>query len=673
MKACISWIKDFVSLEDKIEDICKKLTFAGLEVTSVERKGEDYVLEFEVTSNRSDWLSIWGVAKELAALYSKDVKLPKIPLYNKTLDIPIVVEDKSDCPFYTARVIENVRIEESPDYIKERLSKCEINSINNVVDITNYCLLEWGQPLHAFDLDKLELPLYIRRARDGEEVITLDGKRRILTPQILVIADRKKVVAVAGIMGALNTQVDNNTHNILIESANFNPVVIRRSARLLGLGTPSSYRFERGVFDFFVDFCSRKCVDLIVKECGGAFKGFSKVGTPEIHKKKIVLKVEELSNLLSIKINPSIIQKILKNLGFRIISKDRKSIKVEVPFFRRDINIKEDLIEEVARIYGYDKVKEELPPVKFIPLCRDMFEFKSILKDFLSLQGIWEVVTFSLISNRDLESFRMEKEQNIFLLNPLSRDYSILRNSLLPSLMKVVAYNSNRGENSFRFFEIANIYYRQNNKIKEKPILGIVISGKKSNYYKYKDLTFDFYDLKGILFGLLYKLGIKKMPIIEEYEVSYLEYAGKIVLNKEEIGFLGKVKEEIIQRYDLKYPSFYAQLDINKLFKYSFPPKKIIPFSKYPPVLRDISFIVDENLKFSEIEKVIRSCKGAPFIEEIQLLDIYRGENIPLNKKSLLIRLVLREKTKTLTSSQADSIVEEIKTLLKRNFSALIR
>lgn len=672
MKAPLNWLKDYINLEEDINVLCEALTFAGIEVLSLNKSDSDVLFELEITPNRVDLLSIYGICRELSCILNKNLKKIQPPSYTKKINVDIKVQNFSDCPFYTLRIFEDVKVTESPSFIKDRLSKMGLNSINNVVDITNFCLFELGQPLHAFDLDKLKLPLIVRRASHGERLLALDNKEYELNPEILVIADSQKPVAIAGVIGGLETCVTPQTKRILLESAYFNPILVRRAKRLLGIETESSYRFERGVIPYYVDFASRRCSHLFEKFCSAKFKGFKSVGRLKISHKKIPLDIDLLNKRLDLNLKKSEVSKILKRLKFKFTQKNNK-IYVYTPEFRKDINIPEDLTEEVARIYGYKNIKDRIPSKEPSIEKKDFFEFKQNIKNILIEKGFYELITFSLTSEKTLKDLGIFSENLIKLINPLSQKYVFLRNSLLAGLLERASFNLNQYAESIRFFETAHIYYKEEKNIKEEEVIGILLGGKKSFYWKDKDKNFDYFDLKGIVIYLLTKLGIKNIDF-KEKEFPFFEFGAQILFKKESLGFIGKLSKKVLKSLDINnIEIFYSELSLEKLFSNYNDKKEFIPFSKFPFTFRDISFIIDEKIKFEEIKKVLFERKEKELIKEIRLLEIYKGKEIPENKKSLLLRIFFQSFSRTLSSEEIEEIVLKMKEDLKEKFSAQIR
>jgi phenylalanyl-tRNA synthetase beta chain len=522
MKVTYNWLKDFVDIKISAEVLADRLTMAGLEVVFLEKKGNDWVLELEITPNRADCLSVIGIAREVAAITNSKFKIQNLISQfkiKKGKDLEIKIEDKRDCPLYVARLISSVKVRNSPDWLKTRLENVGIRAVNNIVDITNYVLIETGQPLHAFDYDRLEEHrIIVRRAKDGERIINIDGIERELNSDCLVIADSHKPVAIAGIMGSKDTEITENTKNVLLESAEFNPLVIRRARRYLGLMTESAYRFERGVDKYSVIFASKRAEDLIKKIAEGNLRIFKIEGEFKERQRIVSLNIKDVERNLGEYVCQSKIKKIFKSLSFRI-KEEKDKLKVYIPSFRKDIKEEIDLIEEIARIFGYDNIPLTLPYIKVsTPKTPIQDLIKGIIKSSLLKMGLNEVITYSFID----PDYLREKEEAIGIINPLSQDLSYLRPNLLFSLLKVLEHNMNRDADSVAIFELAKIYSYKQNLPKEEDVLGILVWGNfYSDWLRNQRFNFSLFDLKGIIETILRDLGIENFQF-KKSQIPYL-------------------------------------------------------------------------------------------------------------------------------------------------------
>jgi len=502
MKISCNWLKDYICFYLSPQELADKLTNAGLVVADIKSVEEDFCLEVEVTSNRPDCLGIIGIAREVAAVTGGILRYPETNYICESINVSkfinIVVDDSILCPRYTARVIRNVNIKQSPEWMQKRLRCLGLRPVNNIVDITNYVMMETGQPLHTFDLDKLSgQKVIVRRAMAGEEIVAINGARRALFHDMLVIADSKRPVAIAGIIGGKDTEISESTKNILLECAQFEPRQVRRTSRALGITSDSSYRFERGTDFEGVDFASKRAVRLIKEIAGGEIAGgITDINSNKPVKKKITLRMERLNRILGLEMKRDIAVDILNRLQFKIINEVDNYIDVEVPGFRGDVYREIDLIEEIARIYGYNNI-----PTKTSISVRGSVKSKyerveDSIRQFLVCLGFYEVKTFSIVDKSPLQSINLWSDSGgIDIANPLRQEESRLRTCLLPSLINIKIYNMHHGVEKVKIFEIAKVYLADDRLPREKTCLGIVAD-------------VDFYTLKGIIESLLLNLGI---------------------------------------------------------------------------------------------------------------------------------------------------------------------
>jgi len=676
MKFTFNWLKDFVEIKISPEALADKLTQAGLEVTSLEKKNSDWVFEIEVTSNRPDLLSVLGIAREVSAITGQKLIADRIErlAYSKNFlsnkKFKINIESKKDCPLYTAKIIYGVKVGPSEDWLKERLELVGCRSVNNIVDITNYVLFTLGQPLHAFDLDKLKGDsISVRRAEENEVITTLDGETFNLNKDILVIADSQRPIAIAGIMGGKDTEVDIDTKNILLESAKFNPLLIRRMRQKLGLTSESQYRFERDVDINNVSFASDYAVNLIKKLSKGTLILSKTTPYKPIREKTVILNPERTSEILGVSIDKDKIKKILSSLGFKIKQSRRNKLKVEVPSFRKDIKEEIDLVEEIARIWGYDRFPSTLPYI--MPSSSANLERKIIskIKDILINQGFSETINYSLISFKTLENLKIEKEKIILLENPLSTEQEVLRPLLLPGLLSSLSRNIRYQEGSC-LFEIGKVFTN----LKEVNFLGIALCGKKVFFKdsgKIED-NFTILHLKGVLELILKDMGIKNFDFILESK-SYLEYSFGIAVKEEKLGYLGKLEGEVADYFDInKKDVFVAELNLDALLNFVDLNKSYKPLPIYPVVRRDISLVIKEEILLKDILKSIELA-GFKLLKEIKVIDFYKGIPIPSGFKGITLSCFYYSDTHTLTDEEVNSEHNSLCNLLKKDFSVQFR
>ncbi|OHB84580.1 MAG: phenylalanine--tRNA ligase subunit beta [Planctomycetes bacterium RIFCSPHIGHO2_02_FULL_38_41] len=666
MKISCNWLKDYICFYLSPQELADKLTNAGLVVADIKSVEEDFCLEVEVTSNRPDCLGIIGIAREVAAVTGGILRYPETNYICESINVSkfinIVVDDSILCPRYTARVIRNVNIKQSPEWMQKRLRCLGLRPVNNIVDITNYVMMETGQPLHTFDLDKLSgQKVIVRRAMAGEEIVAINGARRALFHDMLVIADSKRPVAIAGIIGGKDTEISESTKNILLECAQFEPRQVRRTSRALGITSDSSYRFERGTDFEGVDFASKRAVRLIKEIAGGEIAGgITDINSNKPVKKKITLRMERLNRILGLEMKRDIAVDILNRLQFKIINEVDNYIDVEVPGFRGDVYREIDLIEEIARIYGYNNI-----PTKTSISVRGSVKSKyerveDSIRQFLVCLGFYEVKTFSIVDKSPLQSINLWSDSGgIDIANPLRQEESRLRTCLLPSLINIKIYNMHHGVEKVKIFEIAKVYLADDRLPREKTCLGIVAD-------------VDFYTLKGIIESLLLNLGI--ILNCELVTAGVIESklfkdgkAAKIKLSSNILGYLGEAKE-----FGFKTSPYMAELDMDLLVEKSNFTKKYQTLSQYPPVFRDLAVIIKEDYIWADIENCVKNTK-ANYLEEINFFDIYRGKQIPAGMKSIAFNLCFQSQDRTLKSEEVDLAVQTILNSLQETLGAELR
>lgn len=676
MKVTYNWLKDYVDIKDSPEELAHLLTMAGLEVTSLEKKGNDFILETEVTPNRPDWLSVIGVAREVAAITGKKLKTPKSiiqGLQSKDPRISIEIKDKKLCPRYSGRVIEGVKVASSPEWIEGRLKSLNLRPVNNIADITNFCLLETGQPMHAFDYDKIKgARIVVRCAKKDEEITTIDNVKRKLSPDTLIIADEEKPIAIAGVMGGLNTEVGPGTKNILLESAYFNPISVRRTSRKLGLISESSYRFERGVDVESIVEASNRATVLIKKIAEGSAKPLVDKGAKKAKPKTISYDIEKTNSLLGVKIPGSKAKSIFNSLGFKVTGSSNK-LKVKIPCFRRDLNSEVDLIEEAARIYGYEKIPATIPEMVSQPRRKDTSRIiQENIRQMLIASGLTEVVTYSLISKKALKKFSPEEKDTIAVVNPLSAEQEVMRPTILIGMLGAILWNLNRKVSSLKFFELGNVYYKNKNNFDEKLSLVITLTGNFIDTWRQKRKA-DFFSIKGIIEAVLCRLGVRDISF-EKENVPYLlrSESASLKVNGEKIGVAGKITPKLLSRFDIDEDVYTAELRIDKLLSSMKLKKSFKPIPKFPSVKRDISVLLDSAVPASRIISAIKET-GISSIAKIEVFDEYHGKQIPKGKKSLSFSILYQDRNKTLTDAEVDQVHSKVKEALTQKFSAQFR
>jgi len=615
---------------------------------------DDEVIDFELTSNRGDLLSILGMAHELGAIYKKEVKEIDLNYQENNENIKDEFNiniDTEDCTLFLAKKVKNVVIKESPSFIKNRLIASGIRPINNVVDISNYVMLETGQPLHYYDADRLGDTLIVRNAKEAEEITTLDGQVRTLSESDIVIANNDGPVGLAGVMGGLSTEVEDDTKNIIIEAAIFNNIKIRKTSKKI-LRSESSNRFEKGLDPKRTYMAIERSCALLEKYADATIVSDMLVYDKTDSKDKTIsITCEKIKKVLGIEIERNEVISIFKSLGF--VVEDTNPIKVTVPTRRLDIKIEEDLIEEVGRIYGMDNIQGKLPVLesrlgKFDKTKR---EIKHKLVDL----GLNETLTYSLIPQSEVHKFTTDNFEEIMLADPMSEDRNTLRYSLLHSLKEVYNYNAARNNTDISIFEIGKTYYKEDNTYKERTKLAILLSG---NYYlDIKKTKVDFYILKGIVEELLEFLGYTgrySFTLGDTPKEFHPGVSSLINVQGNNIGIFGKLHPNVTKK-DI----YVFEIDLDKLLSYHPSRMSYKDIPKYPSIIKDVAFSVDKNMYSEDIEKVIKRA-GGKLLTNIEVFDVYVGENISSNEKSIAYKLTFQDPNKTLTDEEVMNLFNKI-------------
>ncbi|MDR4507985.1 MAG: phenylalanine--tRNA ligase subunit beta [Candidatus Brocadiaceae bacterium] len=666
MKISGNWLKDYVHFSLPPHELADKLTHAGLVVAGIQLVEDDFCLDIEVTSNRPDCLGIIGIAREIAALTGGALQLPEVnqPDENKKTSetISVTVEEPLLCPRYTAQVIKEVTIKSSPEWMQKRLISIGLRPVNNIADITNYVMMETGQPLHAFDLDKLSgNKVVVRKAEAGEEFIAINGAQRALFHDMLIIADEKNPIAIAGIMGGKESEVSESTRNIFLECAQFESRQVRRTSKAVGIASDSSYRFERGTDPEGICRASHRAIQLIQDLAGGKVSGnFLDIKT-RIRKPKIVtLRINKLNQVLGTNLNADRASGILKQLQFTILAGSNHFLDVEIPSFREEIYREIDLIEEVGRIYGYNNIPTNTS-IRVRGNARSKREIiEDTVRNFFTGTGFYEVKTFSIVDTSPLQAINLWSNTEGFdIANPLRQEESRLRTSLLPSLIKVKKHNMNHGTERIKIFEIAKVYIKTDDRLpQEKTCLSFL------------DCT-DFFTGKGIIEALLSHLGIPSKPDWTGYSEKRLFQEGRaarILMDETTIGYLGDANRKL----ECKTSIVLCEFDMDFLVKetpFTIKYNTVIP---YPPAFRDLGLIVKEETTWASIEKCIASTQTS-FLAKIRFLDIYRGKQVPEGKKSVSLNLCFQAHDRTLKSEDIDTAVEHMLKSLYKNLGAELR
>jgi phenylalanyl-tRNA synthetase beta chain len=647
---------------------------------------EDFILDIDITPNRPDALSMIGIARDVSALSGGKLKKPEFQL--KEIEelasqwVEVVIDDPSGCPRYAARVIKDVKIGKSPFWLKRKLECCEMRAINNVVDATNYVLLETGHPLHAFDynlftsLSGKSKRVQVRRAKDKEKLFTLDVVERTLSPEVLLITDGSKPVAIAGIMGGMESEVTEKTKDVLLESAYFDPRVIRRGRISLELNTEASYRFERGADPNVIIRAVDRASYLMQNLCEGkVLKGVVDSYPKPLYPVKIPFRPERCSNVLGIGIGEKEIENILGYLELKIKEKSSSNLLVEVPTFRPDLTREIDLIEEIARIYGYDKIESAfLAGGELFTAISEEERLMRKIKNLLAGKGFFEVISNNLVDPVKMSRINPSKEA-VKVLNPLNEELSILTTSLSYNLLSIISWNLNRKEKDLRIFELGKVFWlNEKNQPVESLKLEIALCGRKNPvFWEEKEKPVDFYDLKGVLEDLLRGLRIERFNFSPKVSNLFSEGMSFELHSQERVlGSLGKVSKEMLKLFDFGQEVFLADIDFQALSELIPPPEFYAPLPKFPRVERDISMLVDEKVLCADLEKTIIET-GGKIVEKVYLFDLYRGSQVSKGKKSLAFAIWYRSEEKTLTDEEVEEVHRRIIEGLKTGFGAELR
>ena len=644
----------------------------------------DVIFELEITPNRPDCLSHIGIAREVAAYYNRKVKYPVIEMA-ETIEsvntvIKVNIEDKDRCKRYMGRVIKNVKIKESPEWLKARIRAMGLNPINNVVDITNFVMFEYNQPMHAFDLDKVEGNITIRAAKENEEITTLDGVERVLKNGELVIADDEKAIAIGGVIGGQNTQIDSDTKNIFVEVAYFTPENIRKESRDLGIFTDSAYRNERGMDVENLAVVMNRAVSLLAEVAEGEV--LSEVIDKYVEKPKraeISLNLEKLNKFIGKTLTYEEVGKILTHLDIELKPLGDGTMLLTPPSYRADLTRPADIYEEVIRMYGFENIEAKMP-VMSIESGEENTNFKisRIVREILKELGLNEVINYSFIPKFTKELFNFGEEV-IEIKNPLSEDMAVMRPTLLYSLITNVRDNINRNQTDLKLFEISKTFKKlgegQNGLAIEDLKIALILSGREEkNLWNQSKSDYNFYDLKGYLEFLLERLNVTKYSLIRltNNKNFHPGASAEIKIGEDVIGVLGELHPNLVNYFGIKREKvFFAELNLTNLLKYIKIKVNYETISKYPEVLRDLAITLDRTVLVGEMVKEIK--KKVNLIEKIDIFDVYSGDKIDKDKKSVAMSIVLRDKNRTLTDEDIDKAMTAILELIKDKYNGEIR
>ena len=644
---------------------------------------DDVVLELEITPNRPDCLSMIGVAREISVITENSLRLPAVNVQQGLTDInnltSVTIEAPDLCPRYAARVIRGVKIAPSPTWLQRRLEAIGVGTINNIVDITNYVLMEYGHPLHAFDYHRLtENRIVVRRAKPGETLKTIDAEERELTPDMLVIADAENPVALAGVMGGFDSEITDQTVDVLLESAYFHPPSIRKTSKVLGMHTEASHRFERGADPEGVIPALNRTTQLIAEIAGGEIcAGIVDVYPSKREALNIKLRPERANFVLGTEIAPDDMCDILTRLGFTVSD----TFEVTAPTFRPDVGQEIDLVEEIARVYGFDNIPTTLPRGDIpIPKVVPKEDLRERVKMYLLQCGMMEAMNYAFYHPDVFDRIRLEStdplRQAVQIANPLSEDQSIMRTTLLPSLLANAQRNRNHQINDVQFFECSKVFIP--NGTDEYPneperVAGIIAGNLGAGVYGDPLRPADFFDIKGVVEGMLGRCGVSNYTITHtDHPAFHPGRRAEIHVEDKALCVFGEAHPEVMENYDLPHEAYLFELDFERLVDVVEPMKQFEPIPIYPSVNRDLAIVLDADTPASRPTEVIRSA-GGELVSGLHLFDVYTGEQVPEGKKSLAFAIEYRSTTETLTDEIVDRIHGGILEQLERELGAILR
>ncbi|HMV46933.1 MAG TPA: phenylalanine--tRNA ligase subunit beta [Blastocatellia bacterium] len=690
MKISYNWLKEFVDVDLAPRDLAEKLTMVGLAVDGVEEHGEDFVLDIDLTSNRPDCLSHLGVAREVAAITRQSLRMPAAETGRRgdgetgrqgTNDVTSVqILSPELCPRYSARIIKGVKIGPSPDWLVKRLEVMGQRSVNNVADITNYVMLELGQPLHAFDLAMLkEQRIIVRAARDGERMTTLDGEERELTSQMLVIADAERAVALGGIKGGEDSGITDATVDVLLEAAYFTPAQIRATSKALGLSTEASYRFERGTDPEVVPVASARAAAMIAEIAGGeVLDGIEDVYPKRAERRKLSMRRARYSQLTGLQIELGEAEAILRGLGFEVEADvENDALHTAAPSWRIDIAIEEDLIEEVARIAGYDNLKTTLPGSAGAGAYLPGEEGRRAARRALTAVGYNEAVSFSFVNaEADAIVSNAPDSARLLLQNPIDETQSHMRTTLLGGLLKALEHNFNHASRNVRMFEIGKCFFDEGEeRPRETEHLALVATGARNEFdWQAANARLDFFDVKGAVESIATAMGLPPLDFTAVETIASLHpgRAALISVAGKRVGQIGQLHPRVAAGYKFKQAVFVAELDFGAMLDADRAGVRYQPLPKYPTVVRDLALLIDTGVPLAAIERAVYEL-NLPELVGFRLFDLYSGKELPAGKHSLALSLRYRAADRTLTDEEISAMHARIVTRLVEEFSAEVR
>lgn len=684
MKISIPWLKEYVEIKEKPEALALLLSMAGLAVESIEKDARGHaVLDIEITSNRADWLSHLGVAREICALKRRRLKYPHPVVKKKSsrhLGLKVINENLKSCSYYTACLLEDVEVGPTPKYIRERLESVGLRSVNLIVDVTNFCLMESGQPMHAFDYDLIRGgKLVVRKALDQEKFTAINGTQYKLTPEDLVIADAQRAVALAGVMGGIETEVREKTRNVLLESALFHPSGIRRSSLRHGLSSDSSYRFERGVDPLGVDRARERAIELIQKHAlqVGKISTVVRVGKINLRPARIKLDYDYVNRILGLDLNRSKIKEYLKALEILPMAGKSGKVNFTIPTYRLDLKEPIDLVEEVARTRGYAKIPETLPVIEPQTVCLSPSRaLQEKVRESLFAQGFSETITFSLVREKFFTSRGISVDQWTRIRNPQNKELTLMRPTILPSLLEVLRTNCNAGNGpEFRYFETANVYgvEKANQLPEELTKIAFVLAGKSVQEWQKPARDMTFYDLKRVAEEIFRIAGCHDTIQYKEIESDLFSLLISCHNGKQQAGTIGVVSDAVLKDEALEGPVFFAELDVNSLSNSALKIASYQKPSKYPAVVRDLALVVKCEIEARSILESVKRFQEGKVIEKVDVVDLWESDKLPAGCKSLVISVTYRAKDRTFSPEEIQGFHDQLLAKMNKEFGATLR
>ncbi len=644
----------------------------------------DVILDLELTPNRPDCLSIIGVARELAALCGAPITLSDVSYASAETPvqglIKVSIENGADCHRYCATVVRDIKQGPSPAWMQARLKACGMRPISNIVDITNYVMLEYGQPLHAFDYDRIAgREIIVRRATPGEVFTTLDDVERTLSPDVLLIADGDRPVGIAGIMGGSNTEVSESTTTVLLEAAAFNQAVIRHGSMFLGLRTEASTRFDKGLHPDFAMATIQRATQLLVDLCGGeAARGVYDAYPQLVPLRHIALPETEVKRLSGVDVPDTEVTRILESLGFCVVSVNGRTVTYSVPYWRGDVVGPADLVEDVIRVLGYDKIPVGTPRFTSatVSVPADLWDFKGHLRRLMAGAGFQEVLTYSLVGRDKLASLAPGSPlagEPLRISNPMSKDLECLRTSLRASLLEVLARNRRREQSPARIFELSRVYLPHGDELpEEREVLCAMLCGAvEPMSWRHGDRHADFFDAKGVVEFLLQKYGIEGATFLPGQDAGLFPgRQAEVAAGDSRLGIVGQIHPSVARTFEIEPETLVIELDVAQLMAHAREIAEYEPLSRFPAAERDLALVVDDTVTY---ESVVDIVAGFGLVSQTSLFDVYTGEQIPAGKKSFAIRLVFQAPDRTLTDAEVSEVLQKILSRVESRLGAVLR